>query len=481
MATPLDLLLRRLARRRAWDRTLTSFAPALALGTMLAATAVVVVRLTMVDGAWLVPAVATAGLLGPAVLLPRLLSRRESPALLAGHLDRLAGADGLVMALAESDPRQRDPGWLARAGAALARVRLPRPDLRPLAAPAFGLLCLIGAAALPQIQPTAPTALAADPTRPLVQEVTALAEAQVITPEERHDLEAQLKTLAAGGLDQATWQGLDRLAQQLDAQAQAAGERLGAVLDAAAKAQHSTPENAAAQAAALGQALAELAATAPGLMPALPPGATQEAMAQALAEAVRQGRITPDQAKALAKAGLKPAPKSGARNLNPGECRSLARDLEKSLAGKCKGLGKGKSASALRRFLEGRKGFGEGDVSRGPGHAPLERVARDPLEGGASAPLAEGLVENPDGSVTVATQSRDPQADAAAQAALTRAAARTFDPTAADSRRAVIAPRHRGAVQAYFQADAAAGAAPPPPSAPVPTAPAPRATPSEIP
>jgi hypothetical protein len=70
--------------------------------------------------------------------------------------------------------------------------------------------------------------------------------------------------------------------------------------------------------------------------------------------------------------------------------------------------------------------------------------------GGGIEGLPSGMQLNPDGSVTIAEQVRDAEIDPEIQAAAQRAAARAFDPTAADAKRATVAPRHRAVVEKYF-------------------------------
>ena len=73
--------------------------------------------------------------------------------------------------------------------------------------------------------------------------------------------------------------------------------------------------------------------------------------------------------------------------------------------------------------------------------------------GGGVEGLPAGAQLNPDGSVTLAEQVRDAEVDDAVQRAALRAAAQAFDPTAADARRATVAPRHRAVVERYFASE----------------------------
>ena len=447
----IDTLLARLARRHSWQRLCDVAAPRLAAATLIAT-----VRLAVPAGGWLIPTLCAAGLLAPVPWLPAAWRRRESPARLAGELDLLAGSEGLAMAFAE----QRDPAWSAASETALLRVVLPSLRLTVFAPALVTLALLAGAVLLPQAQPSPlPERPAANLVRPVRDDLAHLAEIGVIRPEERVELEKRLDELLAGAqggtLDQATWEGVDRLQAHLDAQATAAGEHLAAALAAAQQGTVAPPANdaeAGALAESLAVQLAALAAQAPGLVPAdLHDPAAQQVLAQALAQAQAKGLLTKAQVAALQQAGLKPG-KPGTMNASQG--RALARSLAQELAKRQGGLGSGKAATAAEAFLAKLNGqTGNGGVSRGPGSAPLTREHRERTAGGENAGLAPGVTLNPDGSVTVAAQSRAAEPGEEARKELQRAAAQAFDPAAADSRRAAVAPRHREVVEAYFRND----------------------------
>ncbi len=464
MAT-LDALMIRLARRHRWQQLIVVGAPRLVASTILAAVVIAVVRLALPNGDWLVPAIIAAGVLTPLPWLPGAWRQRTTTAALAGELDLLAGADGLVMGYAE----QRDPAWAERCSAAVQRITLPPLRDRPLMPAFFGVLLMLGAWCLPQAMPLPALAGPAEAlVKPLRDELARLAEAAIITPLERKELDQRLAELVArsqgGTLDQATWEGLDRLQTQLAAQSTAAGAKLAAALAAAQAAAApespdqstaTSPEAAAllasALAANLASDLAKLAEQAPGLVPDLADPHQQQALAQALDKALRQGLISKAQAEALQRAGVKPG-RAGDPSPNPAQARALARRLADELNKRKNGLS-GEARTAAEAFLarlSAEQNCDRGGPSRGPGEAPLDRIARARTAGGDQAALAPGATLNPDGSVTVAAQARDAQADDAALHQLERAAARAFDPTAADSRRATVAPRHRGAVEAYF-------------------------------
>ena len=470
----LDALLARLARRQRLQRLIAVCVPPLVAGVLVSSTWIAVVRTTWPEAAWTVTAAAGAAFLIPLCWLPTVVRQRPTRARLAAEVDLLAGAHGLAMATAE----QRDAAWMARLSPLLASVVLPAAGWRRLM-PALAATCLLaGALALPQaLLPPPPAANpAAALVRPLREELAAMTAAAVVTPEERQELERRLDELVEqapnGLLDQATWQAVDGVQARLDAQATAAGEKLAAALaaaqDAVAHAEGASPTDAGsaanpastaqatALAADLARTLAALAEQAPGLLPSKPGDpAAQQALAQALAQAEAQGRITPAQRAALAKAGFTPAKPGKQGGVSASQARALGRHLAQELAKRRAGLGTCRSATAAEAFLarlRAGQGLrpGQGRVVRGPGAAPLDHESRPRTAGGEQTGLPPGMTLNPDGSVTVAAQSRDAERDPAADREAQRAAAQHFDPAAADARRATVAPRHREAVERFF-------------------------------
>ena len=456
-------LMQRLDRGHRRQQVIDRVAPRLLASTLLAGVGVLAIRVALPAAEPLLPAVIVGGLLAPLPWIPGALRRRKAPAHLAAELDLLAGANGTVMALAE----QPTPAWEAQIAARLADLRLPPLRWRGMLPALAGVALLLALTAVPQaVVPPTPFSPAAALMAPLRDELAQLAAAGVVTPEEQQELARRMADLVAQAegkmLDQATWQGLDALQSRLEQQAVAAGERLAAAL-AAAQAHAATPPAtpgdaaASAQAAQLAEAMAttvaELAAQAPGLIPDLKDPAAREALAQALAQAQAKGLLSEAQRAALTQAGLTQA-KPGAPS-SAAQSRALARSLAAELERRRQGLGQCRAGGAAQSFLArlgqgAAKGWG---VNRGPGTAPIERQARDRTAGGNSQGLAPGATLNPDGSVTVAAQARDAEPDEAARAALQRSAAQAFDPAAADSRRAAVAPRHRAAVEAYFHHD----------------------------
>jgi hypothetical protein len=456
VSDPLDHSLARLGRWRRCQRGLDALLPAAAVGLGVAATAVMVVRLGLPALAWAAWPLAAAGGLAPLLVLPRALRRRDDGAELAGRLDLQLGANGVAMALAAAPAAQRDAGWLARLRRPLEAWEPPRlawaagrPTLAALAILALAL-------ALPQAVPRRVTA---SPTAGLFahasERLGELAAARLLPAEQAEELQKRLESLKAeaarSGMDQATWEGLARLEQDLGSAGQQAGKRLAEALAAAEHAAtppeaSRTPEAAAQAASAMAQQLAELAAQAPGLVPTLPAAADAAALRAALQQAAAQGKLSAEQLAALEKLGLQPAGGAAAA-LSDREARDLARKLSDELAKRAAALGSDGAEALALALAEGQ---GRGDPSRGPGHAQHPQVAAERFPVGEVEGLAPGSRLNPDGSVTLAEQVREPDVDAATAEAGRRAVAQRFDPAAADARRAATAPRHRATVQRYF-------------------------------
>ncbi|GDY12276.1 hypothetical protein LBMAG53_11540 [Planctomycetota bacterium] len=443
----LDRALTRLDRRERIQAVIAAVATPLLVGLASAATAVVVVRLLLPEGAALAPACAVAGAALPLVAMVAPWRKRRPAAAVAGSLDRQLQADGLAMALSAQPAARRDPAWMDRLASAVHGFRPEPLAVRPLLPAALAALALAVAFALPQAAVMPRLSRPAPAVDRLEHRLADVVQAGMLNEEKKRALEERLKAVqqrvANNGMDQAAWEALDRLNADLDRSADDAGRRLAAAIVAADGAALGD----AALVAALPAALAELAQH-PGLVPKLPAGAAGAALQAALAAAARQaaeaGHLSPAQAAALAQAGLAPA-REGAGKADPAAAKRLAEHLKGELAkgqGACAACG---GAAALAGEL-GR--LGNGGVNRGPGHAPLTKG--DPLRtpGGYTDSLAPGQRENEDGSLTLAETARDPEAAKAAVAA--RASLTDHGSAAADARSAHVAPRHRAVVEAYF-------------------------------
>ncbi len=480
----LDRRIRALGRRRRAIRAVRAWFPALALGLGAAATAVMVVRVAVpAGGGWVLP-LAVGGLIAPLVVLPRALRRSDARAQLAGELDLRAGAHGLVMALAEQPGDARAPDWSQRLDGALRTALLPALPWRLGQAPLLAAALLAGACCLPQVvvpiglPPAVQTWFHAAAER-----LGDLDQGGLIPPAAVPDLQQRLAELAAHahehGMDQPTWEGLDRVRADLDQATAASAQRLAQAMAVAELQARPAAAGASAGADAthLAQALAQLAAQAPGLVPKLAAGAGAEELTAALADAVKAGALSPEQADAVRQLGLAGAP-GKAMTLDGAAAQRLAARISAELAkgrGKLGGAGQGVDEELDRLRADGRNEHG--GVDQGPGHPPLTWDDPRRTGGGGVQSLPAGMQVNPDGSVTVAEQVRDAEVDAQALQAAARAAARAFDPTAAEARRAGVSARHRAAVADYFKAapaPAAPATAPPaalPSHPPTPAAP----------
>lgn len=453
MSDPLDLSLARLQRWRRIQRGLDRVLPVAAAACGIAATAVMVVRLGLPALAWTVWPIAAVGALSPLLVLPRALRVRDRATDLAGHLDLQLDANGMAMALAAVPAGERDGGWQARLRQPIEAWRPPALRWTNGKGTLAALAILALALALPQAQPQ--PALASTTAGLFAQageRLSQLTAAQLLPPTQAEVLQQRLVELTANaarsGMDQATWEGLARLEQDLERAGQQAGQRLAEALaeaERAAKPPETPPSPEAAM--VMVQQLAELAAQAPGLVPVLPPGAEAEALQTALRQAAAQGKLSAEQLAALERLGLQPAGAAG-QCLSEEEARGLAAKLIDELAERAKALGTTSGESFAQRLAECR-----GGPNRGPGHTDHPQLTSERFPVGEVAGLAPGARLNPDGSVTLAEQVREPDVDAAAAEAGRRAVAQQFDPTAADARRASTAPRHRAAVQRYFAGD----------------------------
>lgn len=439
----------RLGRRRRCERVLARTLPAAAVSGLVGATALAVVRLAVPDAGWLAPAVAAAAALAPLALIPAAARRRDPAWLLAGHVDRLAGADGLAMALAAAP----DPAWAAPLDARLRGLRLPPPRVRGLPTALAAAALLAGAWFLPQASAPPPAPPVAGAGLAGVESgLQRLGDAGLATPAAVEALQERLaavrEAMAAQGLTQQTWAALDALQRDVDAAAALASDRLAdALAKADALAGLAAGGDAAALAAAdLAAALAELEALAPGLAAKLPAGAEAEALLRLAQQAMAGGELTEAQRQALQRWGLDPAQAQAAQAGDAEAARRLADRLAGELAQRAGMAGAG-----------GPDGEGPGGgPGPGGGHPELAWGDGARIDGGFRDRLAPGAPRNPETGAAIGTQARAPRDDELAAAEVGRAAAAEHAPTAADARRAAIAPRHRAAVAGYF----AAGPAP---------------------
>ncbi len=452
----LDLQLARLARQRRMQRSLDRVLPITALSLGLVAVSVLVIRLAAPEAVALVPALILAGLLTPLVWFPAGWRTQDCARDLAGHLDLLTDGRGLTMALAES--AERDADWLAHLRTRLESFRPPALVWQRGRAALVALAAIALALALPQQHPNSAQVL--NPVTALFanteQSLATLDQLAVLPPERIAEHRQRLEALRAHaeqhGMDQATWEAKDRLDQRLRAEAGLSSRRLAEALAQAEVATQSAPGAQQAAAEALTQRLGELAARAPGLVPTVTPG-DADALRAAVAAAAAQGLLTPEQAAALERLGFRPGLNQGAP-LDPAQQRELAERLREALEERARELGNCAECQGFNDALaEARRALG-GGVDRGPGAADHPYLPTDRFAVGGMDDLPPGARVNPDGSITLAEQIRDPDVAAETAELAARAAARAFDPAAADARRSDLAPRHRAVVGRYFAGEA---------------------------
>ena len=408
-------------------------------------------------------------------------SRRSVPTAEAARalLDRENRAGGLMMAGGLGGAE----AWADRVGAAVV------PRVRWRGGPSVGVLAVaVGFVAAAMLVPMPQPAVASRPLDvdrsldEMTRQVETLEEEKVLeTPEAEAMREAMRKVAeeAQGEDPGKTWEALDHLAERIDRVADEANELAQQRLEDAAGAE------------ALAEALKQMDATAGELPEAggdYPPGerlaesmrALSELMEQAAGEPTLDGMQLPEGlADAMKQAGL------DGSAVSPEMLEKLAEAMEGRQeqlqelmeAMKEAGLGEGTSqygelaeidVEALREFLEGagagegmdaeaikvmlqEMGAGRGGVSRGPGHA--EMVWKDPSteEGVKFDPqlLPPSRSRDLDDAQRIGTSRKAPEADGEAAGssggALTGTAA-----GGGSAAEAVVLPRHRGAVERYF-------------------------------
>lgn len=463
----LDHRLAELQRRRRWARVLERALPAALVSLSLGALAVVVIRMALPQVSEWVWAVVSCSLVLPWLLAPRWFRPVDAPARLAGQLDSVVGANGVVMALAATPPQQRDADWVESVRTRLEVVHWPKASW-PLLWPVVTVALL--SAALTQLPQRVPASAPPSPWVTVMnqadQDLRNLAERGLINQAEQQRLAEQLQRLRAvaqeQGLVNRVWEGLDRATREQNAQAAASARALAATL---AKAEDLAPRALQMDAASQQQALAELARQlaelqqqAPGLTPQLGEldPSDRQALTQALQGALAQmppGALSAQQLAALRQLGLQPQLGQAGQPmpaLDPQQLQGAAERLAQRL-GQCRSRLGGFDGDFQRAFLLFQRPA-NGGVNRGPGHVPLQFSHQGQAEAGAVEGLPPGARLNADGSVTLAESRRAADVDQAALADLQRAQQQHFDPAAADGRSASIAPRHRHAVASYFAA-----------------------------
>lgn len=403
------------------------------------------------------------------------LARRQVPSAQTtlALLDRENQLGGLLM-VQSSAGRE---AW----GRGLGDVKPPRVSWKGL--PSSGALGLSALFVLAALLVPMPTTLQAssdlDVSRSLAsmqQQVEVLEEEQILdTPEAQQIREAmeRIKEEASGDDPSKTWEALDHLAQQIEEAADEASDLAqqrmeeAASAEALSKALNEGAENLDAE--ALGEAmatLAELSQAAAG-EPTIDGDELDPGLAQALAEAGEAGvALTPEMLEQLAEA-------MAGRQI---ELRELMEALEEAGLSEGDGSAEGGEAfaeidpSELLEWLEG-EGMGQcdgqgllavcrslragrGGITKGPGHA--EMIWQDPSskEGVEFAPevLPPSRLRDLRESQKLGTSLGSPEAIEGADGSTGGSLSQTQS-SGGSAAESVVLPRHRGAVQRYFERD----------------------------
>jgi colicin import membrane protein len=329
--SPLGGAIARWRRRVRGALLLGGFADGVAATALVAAAAVLVLRLFGVVASPS-PAWALALLLPAAAAALRLRRADPTVAEAALHLDRRLGLEGLLLAGVEADAS----AWRARLSPALARVReaLPRVRVgRALARAALPVAALAGVLLLPPPAAAAPTAepalgRALDRLEVRLRE---LAKVEGLSEEARRGTEERLRALGErrDEGEALSWADVDAAAERLDHEARRRAADLAkakAAADAFARSPPADANAARAEAASLVTAAGELgllddlpesvvraAGAEAGAVAATADAAALEALAKALSEAAG------DRQEALAALGV----------VDPAAAEALERLLEK--------------------------------------------------------------------------------------------------------------------------------------------------------
>jgi hypothetical protein len=460
--SPFDHAVRSLRRRIAAFLVLRRALALLALWLFLWGTAVLVLRV----GAGLSPLTLLWGLAAVPLLLTAaaLLSLRQVPgrAALCAALDRSGGCGGLLMA-AEEQPLG---GW-ERAAPAPGRLRVRWQGGRTWTVFLSGLAFVAVALLLPDSLTTpAPAAHALEIGREadkLVEKVALLKEEKIFEPERADQLKeklGQLKRDASGANPVKTLDALDHVEKQVTQAAREAAEKAAQkteeLAQAAALAEALQKSGDALDARVKADALAELGELAKKA--AGEKGSAGKHLDSEMLKALKEGKLRPEQLEALAAAF-----KAGQGDLSKlVEKLAKARLIDPELMRKCEGACKACDAAALAEFLKECKGSvadalkaanrpGRGGVNEGPGAAELT-FGDKTTEAGAkfkeeALPPAE--LEALRQSNLLGTSREAPDKEKAGPArpgALSGAQA-----GGGSAQTQVILPRHRPAVERYFE------------------------------
>ncbi len=458
-----DLLQRRLAqlhRHRRLQRCFNGLMPLWMITFSCLALCLIPLRLATPSAdslgfTWLDLPLFLAALLLPLYKLPQIWNIHDTPSRLAGELDLLTHSNGLVMGLAETHPTTPDNNWQSHIRVPLENMQMPNfrwaASLPTLAAFACFCLCFF-----------IPNNRANTPQQQYIQTLLQKTESQLddlhkekIIPDDWAEQQQQkLATLRQraqtnNGMDQQTWQAFDSISRDVRDAGTAAAKRLAESL-AAAERSRAQPEQLNLALRDISRSLAQLATHNPGMLPHMSSRTEQQRLSQALNEAMKKGMLTQKQWQALCKNNVcKKNTGQKKQACNAADIQHISSQLLEQLTKRKESLKKCALNKQCNSFLMAMCKQ-SGGVSRGPGHAPLFRNNKDRFHEGDSKQLAEGMHINPDGSITVAEQTRDAEVNDAIHHVHQRAAERQFHATTADARTSRTAPQHKQAVSRYF-------------------------------
>lgn len=397
--------------------------------------------------------------------------RRPSAASAYALVDRISSCGGLLMASSETALG----AWASQ----VPELRAPALRWRDRRTPVlFAAACVFVAVSF-AVPRRFVTASAGTPLRvekevtALKEQIEALKEEKVIAPEQAAEMEERLRQTAeaATGEDPAkTWEALDHLAEVTSKAAQSSAEEAlreaEKLARAEALAQGLANDASKLDPAALAEGMKELAKMVDKA--AAENEAFKQSLSKELGEACSSPKLTPGQCGDLAKA---------LGEYREGMAESLGRlvdaqliDIE--LAGRCASLnpgegngGSGGLAAFLKGSGDGNSGLsaveqmnlwldgspGRGGVTRGRGDAPMTWKDPSSKEGvdfkeEALAPGAGSLKDSRLMGVSVGA----PTAEAAGGPAKSGALGGAQSGGGAANTRTIL-PRHRGAVQRYFE------------------------------
>ncbi len=457
MADLLDQRIRELERLHRRQRCFNKLIPMLIASLFCASLIVMFLRLSVADSGWLELPIIIAALLIQLIKLPKVWQQQYNKTELAAELDLLCEGRGLCMALSENESTQRDSDWLARLRKKLEDIQFPRFNWHAAKWLPLVLCCVIAAFCMPSVQAINDFQQRFAPFfDDLITELDELAENEIIEEEFKEQKKEQLEQLkekaSEQGMSQELWLARDAIKNYINQQKHTAGQRLAEAIVAS---ENLKDKQDAQRQEQLMQALANLAEQNKDMLKQLNPEQLKK-MAQ-LAQAMgQQMKLTPEQLEAMKKHfqkhGLNAQQMQMGKN---GDMPQLSKEQQQQLAKKLLEQLNNESKKMcqmgcnVNEFLVRFRN--NGGIARGPGHVQLHEQDPTNIDTGKHEALMPGIRVNNDGSITLAETVREADISEAAMQEAVRAAAKEFNPAAADSRQSVTAPRHRYAIANYFK------------------------------